>query len=74
MEDYTVQYQAQEWDIERFYQEGEQLEREEYIELYQAINREKNSVLGEIFLELVALRDEEAKLKGYDNYAEYAYE
>ena len=74
VEDYTVEYQGQEWDIERFYQEGDQLEREEYIELYQAINREKNSVLGEIFLELVALRDEEAKLKGYDNYAEYAYE
>lgn len=66
VEDYTVEYQGQEWDIERFYQEGDQLEREEYIELYQAINREKNSVLGEIFLELVELRDEEAKLKGYD--------
>ncbi|MDO4463167.1 MAG: DUF6044 family protein [Bacillota bacterium] len=73
-EDYTVEYKGQEWNLERFYQEGDQLEREEYIELYQAINKERNSVLGEIFLELVVLRDEEAKIKGYDNYAEYAYE
>ncbi|MBQ8597596.1 MAG: hypothetical protein IJ409_07410 [Lachnospiraceae bacterium] len=73
-EDYTIEYNGEEWDFERFYgADGETLSQQEYIEVYQALNREKNSVLGEIFLELVDLRTEEAKLKGYDNYAEYAY-
>ena len=73
-EEYTIEYQDEEWDFERFYLEGETLEQEEYIEVYQALNKEKNSVLGEIFLELVALRNEQAEIAGYDNYAEYAYE
>lgn len=73
-EDYSIDYQGEEWNFERFYgADGEALSRDEYIEVYQALNKERNSVLGEIFLELVDLRDEEAKLKGYDNYAEYAY-
>ena len=73
-EDYSVEYQGEEWNFERFYgADGEALSQEEYIEVYQALNKERNSVLGEIFLELVDLRDEEAELKGYDNYAEYAY-
>lgn len=73
-EDYTITYKGEEWNFERFYgADGETLSQEDYIEVYQALYQEKNSVLGEIFLELVDLRDEEAELKGYDNYAEYAY-
>ena len=74
-EDYTIEYNEEEWDFERFYgTDAEALSQEDYIAVYQALNKERNSVLGEIFLELVDLRDEEARLKGYDNYAEYAYE
>lgn len=35
--------------------------------------REKNALLGEIYLRMVELRQTEAKSYGYDNYAEYAY-
>ena len=35
--------------------------------------REKNALLGEIYLRMVELRQAEAKSYGYDNYAEYAY-
>lgn len=73
-EDYTISYKGQEWDFERFEEEGEGLESEDYIAVYQALNKEKNSVLGEIFLELLQLRTELAQLNDYDNYAEYAYE
>lgn len=37
-------------------------------------SREENQVLGEIYLELVETRTELARLQGYDNYADYAYE
>lgn len=73
-EEYTVLYQGEEWNFERFYGgDAEQLSGDEYVELYQLLNKEKNSVLGEIYMELIDLRNEEAELKGYDNYAEYAY-
>ncbi len=73
-EEYYITYNGEEWSFERFTNEGEFLAREDAIAIYQALYKEKNSVLGEIFLELVALRNEEAELAGYDNYAEYAYE
>lgn len=73
-EDYTISYQGEEWDFARFGEEGGNLAQEDQIAVYQALNKEKNSVLGEIFLEQVQLRTELARLNDYDNYAEYAYE
>lgn len=73
-EDYYFTYEGEEWSFERFMNEYEQLDQNDYIEIYQGLYREKNSVLGEIYLELVQLRNESAKLEGYDNYAEYAYD
>lgn len=72
-EEYTILYEEEEWNFDRLLQEGESLEREEYIEIYQGLYQEKNSALGEIFLELLALRTEKAEQEGYENYAEYAY-
>ena len=47
------------------------------VEKYQAVQRalyeEKNSVIGEIYCELVSVRDQLAREYEYDNYAEYAY-
>lgn len=73
-EEYSIWHQGEEWTFERFYQEAESLSQEDYVSIYQALSREKNSVLGEIYLDLVALRNEKAELAGYDSYAEYAYE
>lgn len=72
-EEYTILYQGEEWNFERLAEEGAGLGREDYIEIYQGLYREKNSALGEIYLELLDLRTEKAKLEDYDNYAEYAY-
>lgn len=73
-DDYTFEYYGEEWNFERLLNEGAMLDRDSYIDVYQGLYQEKNSVLGEIYLELVKLRNERAKLDEYENYAEYAYE
>ena len=73
-EDYYFTYDGEEWNFARFMEEYDRLDQDDYIEIYQGLYREKNSILGEIYLELVQLRNESAKLEGYDNYAEYAYD
>ncbi len=73
-EDYFFDYKGETWNFERLMLEEEGLSREEYIDIYQGIYGEKNSVLGEIYLELVGIRNEKAEMEGYDNYAEYAYD
>ena len=73
-EEYSFEYQGEEWTVQRFTQEMDSLSQEDTAAIYQGLNKERNAVLGEIYLELVALRNEEAQINGYDNYAEYAYE
>lgn len=72
-EEYTYSYEGQEWDMDMLMEESYYMSQEQYIEIYQGINSAKNSVLGEIYLELVQLRQQWAEMEGYDNYAEYAY-
>lgn len=74
VEDYVYEYEGEEWTFERLTNENEVLDQEDAIAIYTGLYREKNSVLGEIYLKLVQLRNERAKLEGYDNYAEYAYD
>lgn len=73
-EDYVFEYGGEEWTFERMQEESASLDRDSYIDVYQGLYEAKNSVLGEIYLELVQLRTEQAKLKGYESYAEYAYD
>lgn len=73
-EDYVFEYGGEEWTFERLADESLTLERDSYIDIYQGLYREKNSVLGEIYLELVRLRTEQARQKEYESYAEYAYD
>lgn len=73
-EDYVYEYEGEEWDLERLSACADELESEEYITIYQGVNQQKNEAVGEVFLELVKVRNRIAQLNGYDNYAEYAYE
>lgn len=73
-EDYYFNYNGEEWTFERLDEEGTFLDYDSYIDVYQGLYKEKNSVLGEIFLELVQLRTQKARLDEYESYAEYAYE
>ena len=44
-----------------------------YLSLYYDLYAMRNESLGQIFLQLVAVRNQIARQHGYDNYAEYAY-
>ncbi|MBQ9459024.1 MAG: S-layer homology domain-containing protein [Oscillospiraceae bacterium] len=46
---------------------------DEYLEIANAIYQKKAAVLGVVYLEIVDVSNQIAKLHGYDNYAEYAY-
>lgn len=50
------------------------MDHDAVIEIYQGICKQRNDAVGEVFVELVDVRNEIAKLNGYDNYAEYAYD
>lgn len=54
------------------YQDGK-LSYDEYWKIYLDIYKQKNAVLGEIFVKMVDIRNRIAKLNGCDTYAEYAY-
>ncbi len=73
-EEYFFEYDGEEWTFDKLMLEGDHLSPEEYIDIYQGIYQAKNSVLGEIYLELVDIRNQRAELEGYDNYGEFAYE
>ena len=45
----------------------------EYEEVYNNIMKEQNKVLGDIFVDLVKVRQKLAKLCGYNSYTEYCY-
>ncbi len=47
---------------------------EGYLEVYYGLDKSVNDLLGPLFLELLAIRAEQAELAGYESYADYAYE
>lgn len=69
---FTVQLEDGDWTYERL-ETDTNLDTERYAEIDEALDMEKNRVLGNNFLELVKVRREIAELAGYDNYAQYAY-
>lgn len=72
-EDFSIEWNGEEWDLTRLSMEQDQLSDDEYIEVYQKIYEQRNAALGEVYLELVQLRNQIAQRNGYENYAEYAY-
>ena len=76
VENYYFDYNNVTYDLqmlEEAYGE-ERITLEEYFYVLEGIYDNKAAVMGEIYLELIQLRDKMAKDEGYDNYAEYAYE
>ncbi len=71
----TFYYNGKDWTMEMLYgSAGSRLNYNDWYNVYFGIQGEVNKILGEIFLQLVAVRDEKAELAGYDSYADYAYE
>ncbi|MEY8336784.1 M3 family metallopeptidase [Lachnospiraceae bacterium 62-35] len=72
MDSYTVIVDGKEWTTES-YEESPPLNWGKSFEIYTALAKEKNSVIGEIFREMIQVRNEIAQIRGYENYADYAY-
>lgn len=63
---------GREWTAAELYYDTS-LSNEAYYDLLTRLEQSENEAVGPIFLELVALRTQLARLYGYDSYAEYAY-
>lgn len=73
---YTAEYEGKEWDdasLAAALQAGE-LDEETYTTISRQVAKNTNAALGDIYLRMIALRQEIAKSAGYDDYADYAYE
>lgn len=70
---YSVDYKGQSWTADDLYNNPPE-NYDEYNRISNMIYSKKNKELGEIYLKLVKIRDKIAKLYGFPNYAEYAYE
>ena len=73
-EDYYYEYQGKEWNFDMLYASEDDLDDDEYLEIYFGIYESEAAVIGEIYKEIISINNEIAKSEGYDNYAEYAYE
>ncbi|RAZ39092.1 oligoendopeptidase, partial [Klebsiella oxytoca] len=60
------------WTAESLESAG--VDGETYEAVSQALAEERYRSAGEVYLQLVRLRAEQAQWAGYDDYAEYAYE
>lgn len=72
----TVEVDGVEYDADSIYDaavSGE-VDMDTYNAVATQLAKEKNALLGEIYIRMVELRQAEAKSYGYDNYMEYAYE
>ncbi len=73
---FTVQYGGQEMDVEyaqSLYYDGE-ITRDQYVEFLNQYSLDLADALGEVYLELLDVRNQIAESYGYDNYVDYAYE
>ncbi len=74
LDSYEVVVDGEVWTAERFAQEEDALDYETYFEVYFALEKAMNDVVGATFTELVAIRRELAEIYGVESYAHYAYE
>lgn len=69
----TVELEDGQWTYSRLEKEKD-LSTDRYLQIEDALVREKNRVLGSKYMELAQVRREIAEYRGYDNYVQYSYE
>ncbi len=72
-EDFIVEYKNQTWILSDILNNSS-ISYSDYEAIAKLIHDKRNNILGEMYLELIHKRNEIAKLYGYENYAEYAYD
>lgn len=73
MAEYTVTVKGKKWTEESYNEAAEDLTWREIVAISTALDKAKNEAICPIFLDLVRNRNARARLRDYDNYAEYAY-
>lgn len=71
--EYEVTWQDRSWTQAQL-DGDESLTEEEAGQVQRLLDQARNAAAVEVLLEMVEVRNEYARSKGYDNYAEYAYE
>lgn len=71
--DYAVSWQGRSWTQAQL-DGDESLTEEEAGQVQRLLDQARNAAAVEVLLEMVEVRNEYARSKGYDNYAAYAYE
>lgn len=72
-QDYTVTFEGTEYNLDTL-EADEKLSYRDYYAVRDQIYQKKNEALGAIYVELVKLRQEQAKSYGYDSYTDYRYD
>ncbi len=77
-DDATYMYRGETWTFDMIQGfRGRNLayqDYDSYLEVFYGLQKTVNDAVGPIFTELVSVRTELARLAGYDNYIDYAYE
>lgn len=71
--DVTAQIDGETWTIDDLQEQSDKLDEDKISRIYDEIEKNVNLTAGGIMQELLTLRTEQAKLDGYDDYAEYQY-
>ena len=73
MDDYSYEYKGEEWNLERLYDEYDQLSEMKSQKIYKGIMKTQAECLGEIYCKILKVCEEIAEEAGYSDYAQYIY-
>ncbi len=68
VDDLTVDFQGEQWSWNRLSEDGNSLTDDEYLQLGTLLEENENRQLGQIIVDLINLRNIQARGWGYDNY------
>ena len=74
MDDLEVTYRGETWTWNRFMEESDDLPGRDYYALGELLERNENEHLGQVQVDLINLRNRQARAWGYDNYYAMAWE
>ncbi|SCY63828.1 Oligoendopeptidase F [Lachnospiraceae bacterium XBB2008] len=72
--DVHVDIDGKDWSFERLENHSDSVDYDEYYEIVTELYKKRNELMAPIYMKIVENRNRQAKIEGYDNYPEYAYE
>ena len=74
VDDVHVEINGKDWSFERLDNHGDYRDYDEYYRIVTELYKKRNELMAPIYVKIVDLLNREARMEGYDNYPEYAYE